>query len=113
MDYKSLWDYADALQREAYRLEEAGDGNQSVVFQRYADTINAAAGNVQHKVQPSRDDAQQYARDLRHLFSPHEIERHLPEYRRSDTYRAISALATAMERAAVGKSMSRFFGLFG
>lgn len=113
MDYKSLWDYADALQREAYRLEEAGDGNQSAVFQRYADTINAAAGKFQHNIRPSRDDAQQYARDLLHLFSPHEIERHLPEHRRSDTYRATSALAAAMERASHGKPMRRFFGLFG
>jgi hypothetical protein len=113
MDYKALWDYADALLQQSYRLERDSSVEKAAVFERYSNAVNSAAGHVQFNTLPNREDAQSYARDLRRLFSPREIEQHIPEHRRAEVYRATSALASAMERAAAGKSPRRFFGLFG
>jgi len=111
MDYKVLWDYSDALRRKQSALLVEGCNDKADIYERYSDVINYAVSHIRSKTLPSQDDAYEYSRILCRLFSPAEIEDVMPEHRRADVYKATSALASAMERAAVGKSPRRFFGL--
>lgn len=110
MDYKILWDYSDALQKKGCDLSSQGDEGRAELYQTYSDIINISVNHMRGRTVPSRDDAYVYSRALCSLFAPSEIEKHMPEYRHGEVYRATSALASAMERAATGKSPRRLFG---
>lgn len=111
MDYKVLWDYSDALRRKQSALLREGSNDKADTYERYSDVIDSAVAHMRLKTSPNRDDAYAYSRVLCRLFSPGEIEDVMPEHRHSDVYKATYQLASAMERAAVGKSPRRLFGL--
>lgn len=111
MDYRILQDYADAIRRESLSLLAQERVEKSLDYERYADVIDCAVTHHRQNTIPNVADAKGYASDMRRLFSPYLIDRMMPEHRRQGTYKAASALASAMERAAKGRSPRRFFGL--
>jgi hypothetical protein len=111
MDYRVLWDYADALHKESFRLSAVGQTEKAMDYERYADALNASAAHHRHKTIPSRDDAASYVAALMRASSPYKIEQLVPEHWQADTSKAVYAIAASMERAARGKPPRRLFGL--
>lgn len=107
LNFDALGDYEFALRQRRDLCEARNDIIGAALYERYADAIDIPMRHLRYRVKLAPEDAHGYSRDLLRLFSPSEIERHLPPHRQAAAYRATAALADLMERSAAGKAPVR------